>query len=141
MCSLNSVKQHSTKSLTSNNNVYNLSTSNMSTANTNPGNFANRPKEEVQEIASKGGQSSAGGFASMDPDKQVCQARLMLPKLSYHPSPLEPKMEHAKWDFSAKSVRKEARHPAGHSNPVVRRLERRVEREGPHKHWLHVNPL
>jgi len=42
----------------------------MSTANTNPGNFANRPKEEVQEIPSKGGQSSAGGFASMDPDKQ-----------------------------------------------------------------------
>merc|ERR1712230_58055 len=28
-----------------------------STGNTNPGNFANRPREEVQEIASKGGQS------------------------------------------------------------------------------------
>ncbi|KAM0417352.1 hypothetical protein ACHAPT_012668 [Fusarium lateritium] len=40
------------------------------TENTNPGNFANRPKEEVQEIASKGGKASAGGFASMDPDKQ-----------------------------------------------------------------------
>lgn len=41
--------------------------------NDNPGNFANRPKEEVQNIASKGGQSShAGGFASMDADKQVC---------------------------------------------------------------------
>ena len=39
--------------------------------NDNPGNFANRPKEEVQEAASKGGQASAGGFASMDPDKQV----------------------------------------------------------------------
>ena len=40
--------------------------------NTNPGNFANRPKEEVQNIASKGGQAShAGGFANMDPDKQV----------------------------------------------------------------------
>ncbi|KIY03334.1 conidiation-specific protein 10 [Fonsecaea multimorphosa CBS 102226] len=39
--------------------------------NQNPGNFANRPKEEVQEIASKGGQAShSGGFASMDPDKQ-----------------------------------------------------------------------
>lgn len=38
-----------------------------STGNTNPGNFANRPKEEVQEIASKGGQSrgtgSSGGSA------------------------------------------------------------------------------
>jgi general stress protein YciG len=43
-----------------------------STGNTNPGNFANRPKEEVQEIASKGGKAShSGGFASMDPDKQV----------------------------------------------------------------------
>jgi general stress protein YciG len=41
-------------------------------ADKNPGNFANRPKEEVQEIASKGGQAShSGGFASMDPDKQV----------------------------------------------------------------------
>jgi hypothetical protein len=31
-----------------------------------------RPKEEVQAIASKGGQAShSGGFASMDPDKQV----------------------------------------------------------------------
>ena len=40
--------------------------------NTNPGNFANRPKEEVAEIARKGGQAShTGGFASMDPDKQV----------------------------------------------------------------------
>lgn len=43
-----------------------------STGNTNPGNFANRPHEEVSEIAKKGGQAShAGGFASMDPEKQV----------------------------------------------------------------------
>jgi len=42
-------------------------------SNDNPGNFANRPKEEVQEIASKGGQAShSGGFASMDADKQAC---------------------------------------------------------------------
>ncbi|CCF44002.1 conidiation-specific protein 10, partial [Colletotrichum higginsianum] len=41
------------------------------TENTNPGNFANRPKEEVQEIAAKGGHAShSGGFASMDADKQ-----------------------------------------------------------------------
>ncbi|KAI9498039.1 hypothetical protein BDB00DRAFT_969001 [Zychaea mexicana] len=43
------------------------------TQNNNPGNFANRSKEEVQNIASKGGQSShshSGGFASMDPQKQ-----------------------------------------------------------------------
>ena len=43
-----------------------------STGNTNPGNFANRPKDEVSEIAKKGGEAShQGGFASMDPDKQV----------------------------------------------------------------------
>lgn len=50
-----------------------IDTSTMSsTGNTNPGNFANRPKEEVSEIAKKGGESShQGGFASMDPDKQV----------------------------------------------------------------------
>src|SRR4051812_44590239 len=35
-----------------------------STGNTNPGNFANRPKEEVQEIASKGGQSRGTGSSS-----------------------------------------------------------------------------
>ncbi|KAI4125060.1 MAG: hypothetical protein LQ338_004482 [Usnochroma carphineum] len=41
------------------------------TDNPNPGNFANRPKEEVQAAAQKGGQSSHNsGFASMDPDKQ-----------------------------------------------------------------------
>jgi general stress protein YciG len=40
--------------------------------NSNPGNFANRPKEEVQAAARKGGEAShSGGFASMDADKQV----------------------------------------------------------------------
>ena len=44
----------------------------MSSAANNPGNFANRDKEEVSEIGRKGGQSShSGGFASMDPQKQV----------------------------------------------------------------------
>ena len=39
--------------------------------NNNPGNFANRPQEEVENIASKGGKSSHNsGFASMDPTKQ-----------------------------------------------------------------------
>jgi general stress protein YciG len=33
-------------------------------ASTNPGNFANRPKEEVREIASKGGQASSGNSNS-----------------------------------------------------------------------------
>ena len=43
------------------------------TANTNPGNFANRPKEEVKKSASKGGQAShSGGFASMPKEKLVC---------------------------------------------------------------------
>ena len=42
-------------------------------SNINPANFANRPHEEVSQIGKKGGQSShSGGFASMDPDKQVC---------------------------------------------------------------------
>jgi len=42
-----------------------------STGNDNPGNFANRPHEEVVEAAKKGGEAShSGGFASMDPDKQ-----------------------------------------------------------------------
>lgn len=42
-------------------------------SNTNPGNFANRPHEEVENIARKGGQSShQGGFASMNPEQQVC---------------------------------------------------------------------
>ncbi|GIC88712.1 general stress protein [Aspergillus udagawae] len=41
-------------------------------SNQNPGNFANRPHEEVENIARKGGQSShQGGFASMDPKKQA----------------------------------------------------------------------
>ncbi|PQE30581.1 Conidiation-specific 10 protein [Rutstroemia sp. NJR-2017a WRK4] len=51
--------------------IFATTRSNNMSGNTNPGNFANRPKEEVQEIASKGGQAShSGGFASMDPDKQ-----------------------------------------------------------------------
>jgi general stress protein YciG len=51
--------------------------------NNNPGNFANRPKEEVQEIAKKGGQAShSGGFASMDPDKQVRTSFPLIDSLS-----------------------------------------------------------
>lgn len=57
-----------------------FSNSNNMTENTNPGNFANRPKEEVQEIARKGGQAShSGGFASMDPDKQVREKSPSIP--------------------------------------------------------------
>lgn len=53
-------------------------------ADNNPGNFANRPKEEVQAIASKGGQAShSGGFASMDPDKQVITSNLPLISTSH----------------------------------------------------------
>ena len=41
-------------------------------SNRNPGNFANRPQEEIEDLASKGGQHShKGGFANMDPSKQV----------------------------------------------------------------------
>lgn len=45
------------------------------TDNPNPGNFANRPHEEVENIARKGGQSShQSGFASMDAAKQVSKS-------------------------------------------------------------------
>ncbi|KAJ5210062.1 hypothetical protein N7472_000201 [Penicillium cf. griseofulvum] len=44
--------------------------------NPNPGNFANRPHEEVENIARKGGQSSHhSGFYSMDREKQVGKNR------------------------------------------------------------------
>ena len=44
----------------------------MSSKDNNPGNFANRPHEEVVEAARKGGHAShSGGFASMDAEKQV----------------------------------------------------------------------
>jgi len=33
-------------------------------ADNNPGNFANRPTEEVKEIAAKGGRASHGGGSS-----------------------------------------------------------------------------
>lgn len=45
--------------------------------NPNPGNFHNRPHEEVENIARKGGQSSHhSGFASMDANKQVSKSSL-----------------------------------------------------------------
>jgi Stress-induced bacterial acidophilic repeat motif len=44
----------------------------MPTNNPNPGNFANRPKEEVKAIASKGGKSGTEnkGFASQNYDNE-----------------------------------------------------------------------
>ena len=40
--------------------------------NQNPGNFANRSKEDVQDAAKKGGEASTtGGFASMPTEKVV----------------------------------------------------------------------
>lgn len=51
-------------------------------SNWNPGNFANRPQEEVENLASKGGQhSQKGGFASMDPSKQVFTFNLLSPSV------------------------------------------------------------
>ncbi|MCJ1289436.1 hypothetical protein MMC34_000968 [Xylographa carneopallida] len=44
----------------------------------NPGNFANRPKEEVKEIASKGGQASGtpgGSSGSSDPTPVTNEGR------------------------------------------------------------------
>jgi general stress protein YciG len=43
----------------------------MSSANTNPGNFANRSKEEVSDIGRKGGQSNSGGVGSNNSNKEV----------------------------------------------------------------------
>lgn len=72
-----------------------------STGNTNPGNFANRPKEEVQEIASKGGQSSHNsGFASMDPDKQVSATA----SPDYLPMHLSPPLLSRRTDFDRLSA-------------------------------------
>lgn len=52
-------------------------------SNWNPGNFANRPQEEVEDLASKGGQHShQGGFANMDPSKQVFYISLFLVSVS-----------------------------------------------------------
>ncbi|CAG7963899.1 unnamed protein product [Penicillium nalgiovense] len=45
----------------------------------NPGNFSNRPHEEVENIARNGGQSSHQSvFASMDSDKQVSNSIVYL---------------------------------------------------------------
>lgn len=43
------------------------------TSNSNPGNFANRPTEEVKEIASMGGKASHGGH-STDAGEEVRSA-------------------------------------------------------------------
>ncbi|CAD6566723.1 MAG: hypothetical protein ASARMPRED_000123 [Alectoria sarmentosa] len=42
-----------------------------SSGNTNPGNFANRPKEEVIEIAKKGGQASHGSHGGGSTNKEA----------------------------------------------------------------------
>ena len=44
----------------------------------NPGNFANRTREELSELGRQGGKKGGkargvGGFHDMDPEKQVCQ--------------------------------------------------------------------
>ncbi|CAG8202147.1 unnamed protein product [Penicillium nalgiovense] len=45
----------------------------------NPGNFSNRPHEEVENIARNGGQSShQSGVASMGSDKQVSNSIVYL---------------------------------------------------------------
>ncbi|KAK0636443.1 putative conidiation-specific expression protein [Bombardia bombarda] len=38
-------------------------------SNDNPGNFANRPTEEVREIAAKGGRASHGGGSNAESDE------------------------------------------------------------------------
>lgn len=58
----------------------------------NPGNFANRPKEELSAIGHRGGKKGGkargvGGFHEMDPEKQVRQGVIMHPGqrlISFH---------------------------------------------------------
>jgi general stress protein YciG len=94
------------------------------THNQNPGNFANRPEEEVQEIARKGGQSShRGGFASMDPDKQGSLAVLhLISSYTYNGS-------------SATSHQKAVTHPVALSSQVVRRQRKLATLGVPSKCW------
>lgn len=79
--------------------------------NQNPGNFANRPKEEVQAAAQKGGQTSTtGGFASMDSDKQVrnlAQGVDLFHIINY--------------GLRKQLLRREEKHLADHSNQAVRK--------------------
>lgn len=85
----------------------------MSSSNNNPGNFANRSKEEVSEIGRKGGQSShSGGFASMDPDKQVIG--IVKPSLNFR------EILHLKVE----------RHLKSRATPTTFRLRRRVKLDG-----------
>jgi hypothetical protein len=89
-----------------------------------------RPKEEVEAIASKGGQSShSGGFASMDPDKQVCH-RLMV---NFEPANPD----------SARSRRKEARPRLARLNPGAKRHARpdgRVDQSNCFTCVLYIQP-
>lgn len=102
-----------------------------STSNTNPSNFVNRPKE-VQDVASKGGQSSAGGFASMDPNKQVCASRTNRIFDCVRGLPFSsPCIEACQRPFSVTLPHRGARLPEARSSLEVRGQERRAEREDP----------
>lgn len=58
---------------------YATSTQTTRAAHSNPGNFANRSKEELREIGQKGGRATGvGGFHDMDPEKQVSVATCFL---------------------------------------------------------------
>jgi Stress-induced bacterial acidophilic repeat motif len=98
-----------------------------SSGNTNPGNFANRPQEEVEDIARKGGQSShTGGFHNMDPDKQV--HRFRFPRGCF--PPLFISLPLINWVcFREKSPPRVVRRPAAHFNPATQRPERLVVKE------------
>jgi len=90
--------------------------------NDNPGNFANRPKEEVKAAAQKGGQHShSGGFASMDPDKQVYTS------LSQFPSQHFTNMVN-----STRSLQRAARPHLAASSPAVRKPRKLDAKEVKH---------
>lgn len=76
------------------------------TENTNPGNFANRPTEEVKAIASMGGKASHGGHAE---EEKVHRLTLVnsaeLHRLTFHlASGLRPRRERPqrRWHFQGR---------------------------------------
>lgn len=97
------------------------SNSNTMTDNTNPGNFANRPKEEVQKIASKGGQTGTenSGVSLRYPIPHPQPPAQSLIRLSSHPwTPTSRKIS-PQWAVKPRAV---------HSRRDPRRPRRRVVR-------------
>lgn len=100
----------------------------------NPGNFANRPKEEVQEIASKGGKTGTenSGFASMPQEKVVSG-----PHSSNRTYDLRSRSL-TLLSSSKRSLPRAARPLPAPSSPVARRPRRLVARADPRPRPMRV---